>query len=136
VDLSLSEENVEVLRGEARPGPAGRLAAFIVRRRVAVGAVLAGLLVLLVVARSRHSSAAAPDRAETAAAAAPDVIEAPAPPSSSLVTIEPTPDGASAHHAMDLTRPPSAPRRAGKAPARAAGSKATHPPSEDDDRIE
>jgi serine/threonine-protein kinase len=146
VDLSLSDENVEVVKGRApssRPGP---LVSFVVRRRIAFGAVLAGLFALLAFARSWHSSDAAAARGETPTApassaafaegsSAPTVIDAPAPPPSSLVTVEPMRDGASAHRATDPSRPASAPRRAGKAPSR-AGNKTTRPPSEDDDRIE
>jgi serine/threonine-protein kinase len=152
VDLSLSDENVEVVRGGAPSrGSALRvsLAGFVARRRLAVGAALAGLLLLVVFARSRHSSAAGAAHGETPIAATPTAVtaersstpavtEAPAPPSSSLVTIEPVRDGASAHRATDPSHASSAPRRAGKAPAHAAGSKASHSPSpsEDDDRIE
>jgi serine/threonine-protein kinase len=137
VDLSLSDDNVEVVR---TPAPSAW------RRPLAIALGAVGLTAAAFFTLRGH--AAAPSADEPGAnriqpssgiveTAAPTSATEPAglPPSSALVTNEPTRDSAMAHRGPEPTRPQPTPHKAARSP-RPPTSKAARNPAEDDDRIE
>lgn len=160
LDLSLSDENVEVITASpssVASSRGGTLAAKVsapgtIRKAIVVGAVAATLAALVFVATRPGSSMPATESTEPsrAAAAAPPPVPAAtsqvtaatepalaAPVTTSLVTNEPLReplrDGATAHRA-EPSRAPVAPKRPGRPSPRPA--KQGHPTPEDDDRLE
>jgi eukaryotic-like serine/threonine-protein kinase len=143
VDLSLSDENVEVVAGRAMSKRAP-ITRFLATRKFAVAAVaIAGVLYFLATSKRPNEANPsdpirdAPSLAPTAAAASGvTAVAEPAPPlTNSLVTTEPVRDGATAHRALEPSRAPSTPKRSAR-PLPHPTNKVTRPPSEDDDRIE
>jgi serine/threonine-protein kinase len=155
LDLSLSDDNVEIVRDH---GSSARLAWLqsLFRRRTQVvtwGLVLVALgAASLVFATMRRPLAPPAATAtgdtkttpasvrlvtETPSALSPPVDSASA-PALATVTMEPSRDPPTARHAADPARGTGAPRRPGKSPARPPASKvsAGRSPSDDDDRIE
>jgi serine/threonine-protein kinase len=139
VDLSLSDENVEVVHGAPPRASRAKIAA--VSAAVAVGAM--ALLFML----TRRTAVARVDDAPAAtstdpvgAASPPPPTAAPASPvastASSLVTMEPMRDDPppSPHHAVENPKPTPPHARAPRPPARGTAKPATRP--EDDDRLE
>ncbi len=149
VDLSLIDDNVEVLSGRGTSPEAGASAPlFAHRKRAVVLAVVGGVAALVfVLATWRRSGTATPPEAVSAppapiAAATTVVTRAtePAPPTqstTSLVTTETVRDVATAHRAgvAEPSRPPAPPRRPGR-PSPRPPNKAPRSTSDDDDRIE
>jgi serine/threonine protein kinase len=145
LDLSLSDDNVEVLSGRTKP--AATLSALATKRNLALAAAAMGALALILVAASRRPSpvpvtevAKAPELTPTTVAGTSAITAASerAPsPGGSLVTTAPVlHDGATAHRGATAEPPrPAAPtKRPGKPPTRSP--KVARPASEDDDRIE
>jgi serine/threonine-protein kinase len=141
LDLSLSDDNVEVVRPSV---PAKKASLLLGNRRIAIVAGAMGLAAVALFAlrgRARPPAAEAmPVRsiassmtAETSAL--PSAADPPpAPSSSALVTSEPAREGLPVRRADP--RAPAAPRRSGKTSPHPAASRTAHTPAEDDDRIE
>ena len=153
LDLSLSDENVEVVR-EPPSWKRAALTVFLARRRgLVLGAIALALaaLVLFFFAASRPPSAerrqepagagssAATVTAEGTPSATSSTDAVPA-PALATVTTEPSRDSPAPRHATppDPTRAPGAQRRPGKSPPRPAATKVpgARSTSDDDDRIE
>lgn len=151
LDLSLSDENVEVVREIHAPPKRPAFAALLTPRTWIVAGGVTLLVATLVFAASGRSSA---PRSEDSVAATVGTPAVPAPtasaPSASAsevaapvpapTTTEPSRTAPAALHAAasDTARVPPAARRPGKSPARAPAAKVTpgRNNSDDDDRIE
>jgi serine/threonine-protein kinase len=136
VDLSLSDENVEVVRGAPLRASRAKIAA--VSAAVAVSAVALLFMVTRRTAVARVDDAPVAGSTEPAGAASPPPSPvAPASPvasaMSSLVTIEPMREDPP-HHSLENPKPAPPHARAPRPPARGTAKAATHP--EDDDRLE
>jgi eukaryotic-like serine/threonine-protein kinase len=144
LDLSLSDENVEVVRSGGPPSTLRtRLAKFRGRRETALVAFAIGLFALVLFAMHGRAKPALPDEVAPSAASPPlatitktSVTTADTAPSapfaSSLPPAEPRGDGATAHRAVEPARAVAAPKKPGKSQRLAP----KRPPVEDDDRIE
>ncbi len=146
LDLSLSDDNVEVVAGRtASSVRGGKLGALARRKKLILAAGVVGALaslffILATWKRAENLSAPAasvkPQTLSSTAAATTVVSEATAPAApvmTSLVTTEPLRDGSTAHRSVEPSRAP-APKRPKLSPRPTnKGSRST---SEDDDRIE
>jgi eukaryotic-like serine/threonine-protein kinase len=155
LDLSLSDENVEVMSSRSRSlGSTLSRAKLGVKGKLAVAGAAIGIAALVLFARSlpskRVSQADSPGPVAAPASPAPSPSPAPTPvrPSAATATsdtpsptsfvtttIAPVRDGATAHRA-EPARPPTTPKRPAKLSSPRPASKAGRPPAEDDDRIE
>jgi serine/threonine protein kinase len=150
LDLSLSDENVEVVRERPATTSATLFARLGKQRGVVIAGIAIALLVLFFLA-SRRSNAthaedepiAAPSESATPASSATSVTLAPSAepaPAVATVTIEPSRDLPPSHRAPapDPARVPGAQRRSGKSPARPPAGKVpgARSTTDDDDRIE
>ncbi|MGO8993700.1 MAG: serine/threonine-protein kinase, partial [Polyangiaceae bacterium] len=149
VDLSLSDENVEVVRPAPPSTPRARLSMLLGRRGLTAAAAAAAIAFAATAVFALHGreKTPTPDEVKTnpesspaalvaetsASATAAEPSSASSPP---LVTTEPIRDGATAHRAVEPARPAGAPKKSGKASPHPATNKAARSPAEDDDRIE
>jgi serine/threonine protein kinase len=139
VDLSLSDENVEVVRGARPRATRAKMAA--VSAAVAIGVIALLFLVTRRTAVARVDDAPAATSTESAGAVAPpssttapaSQLASAASAASSLVTIEPMHDDPP-HRVLDNPKPAPPHARAPRPPAHGTAKPATRP--EDDDRLE
>jgi serine/threonine protein kinase len=145
LDLSLSDENVEVVQTvlslRARLGPRGTRAAL--AALVVVGLVATVALVATRGPRGARDPGAVSDTTAPKGSTWPDAPHTSAAQEStgrpSVVTTEPAHDTTiAAHRSADPSRAPATQRHTGRPAPRpqAKGTSATHPPPDDDDRIE